>query len=62
MIDEYVRESPVLPLVASEWLSVATVASDKVLNLLASAHSLAKTDIKLKAKVRKQENWKQENV
>ena len=51
MIDEYVREAPVLQFVERDWISAATVASDKVLNLLSSAYSLAKKDHKLKAKV-----------
>lgn len=50
MIDDYVRES-VLPLVENEWLSEATVACDRVLNLLTSVYSMAKNNRKLKAKV-----------
>lgn len=52
VIDDYVRESPVLTSVASEWFSTATLACDRVLGLLTSAHSLAKSNHKLKAKVR----------
>lgn len=51
VIDDYVRESPVLTLVSSKWLSTAVVACDRILNLLTAAHSMAKTDHKLKAKV-----------
>ena len=50
VIDDYVRES-VFPLVENKWLSEATVACDRVLNLLTSAFSMAKSNRKLKAKV-----------
>ena len=52
VIDDYVRESPVLTSVARDWFSTATLACDRVLGLLTSAHSLAKSNYKLKAKVR----------
>lgn len=51
MIDEYVREDLALTPVEVERISTATLACDTVLNLLTSAHSLAKTNHKLKAKV-----------
>ena len=49
VIDDYVRESPALTTVAKEWVSMATVACDRTLNLLSSAHSMS--DVKQKAKV-----------
>lgn len=51
MIDDYVHETPVLPFVEEEWVSAARLASDDTMNLLTSAHCMAKDNQNLKAKV-----------
>ena len=57
VIDDYVRESPILSTVESEWLSTATVACDTALNLLAASYSMAKNSQQLKTKVIQLPAW-----